>query len=846
MGRRGKWMAGLLAGAASTALQAQGAAAPPAETAPASPPAPGDAAPAEPVKGEPVRKMEFRGPDGKPLPPEIQKQLEEQFKNNPPRAVGAGGVTGGPEGKDIVVTGQRPRGSVIGDIPPERTFTPLEIRAFGASNIGELIQSLGPQVSSNRGRGDGGPVVLLNGKRVSSYAEIMKIPTEAIERTEVFPEELALKYGYRADQKVVNVVTFERFNSKVGQLLLSVPTEGGRDTVGLNANYLRIQGNTRFNLDADYSRAGSLLESERDVLQVAGAPDLGRFRTLVPATERFSLNGTMSGNVLGDVSATLNGRFDMNESESLLGLGPNGALERETSTRVAHLGTALGGLMGKWLWSFTGNYDRVATTTLTDVAGAQGARDRARSVNSLANAEAVMSGSVFKLPAGPVSASFRAGGEMRDFSSRSLRSGVEQRADLSRDRGAVQASVDLPIASRREEVLAGLGNLSVNANLEIEELSDFGTLRTFGYGLFWTPIGAINLIASVTEEEGAPTVEQLGSPLIVTPNVRTLDFTRGEVVDITRVFGGNPNLRSDDRRVFRLGLNTKPFPKLDLNISVDYTSTRLDDPIASFPIATPEIEAAFPERFTRDAAGRLLRIDGRPLNFERSDQEQLRWGLNFTRPLGSLPPGMENASIRFMSAGSEADIRRRLPAGATMIRAEPGSPMANRMEGMLSRLIVSLYHTWHLEDEILVREGVPVLDLLNGSAVGNRGGRPRHELEFQAAAYRRGLGARLTANWQSGTTVNGLPSGPVGTAGDLSFSGFSTVNINLFADLGDRFRRAKAAKWLRGTRVSLGINNLFNSRPEVRDEAGLTPISYQPAYLDPIGRSVNFSIRKVF
>jgi hypothetical protein len=139
-----------------------------------------------------------------------------------------------------------------------------------------------------------------------------------------------------------------------------------------------------------------------------------------------------------------------------------------------------------------------------------------------------------------------------------------------------------------------------------------------------------------------------------------------------------------------------------------------------------------------------------------------------------------------------------------------------------------------------------VLDLLNGSAVGNRGGRPRHQLEFQAAAYRRGLGARVTANWQSGTRVNGLPAGAGGTAGDLSFSDFSTVNLNLFANLGDRFRGPNAPKWLRGTRVSLGINNLFNSRPDVRDEAGLTPISYQPAYLDPIGRSVNFSLRKVF
>jgi outer membrane receptor protein involved in Fe transport len=430
---------------------------------------------------------------------------------------------------------------------------------------------------------------------------------------------------------------------------------------------------------------------------------------------------------------------------------------------------------------------------------------------------------------------------MRDFASRSLRSGVEQKADLSRDRGSIQASIDVPIASRREEVLTALGNLSVNANLEIEELSDFGTLRTLGYGLYWTPIGSINLIASVTEEEGAPTVEQLGSPLIVTPNVRTFDFTRQEVVDITRVFGGNPDLRADDRRVFRLGLNTKPFPKTDLNLSVDYTKTRIEDPIASFPIATPEIEAAFPERFTRDAAGRLLRIDGRPLNFERSDQEQIRWGVNFTRSLGPVPEWMKNANIKFAS-GPPAN----LPPGAVVRRYEPGSALANTMDNFMSRLMLSLYHTWHLEDEILVREGVPVLDLLNGSAVGSRGGRPRHELAFQAGVFKKGLGARVTANWQSGTRVNGLPAGSGGTGSDLSFSDYSTVNINLFANLADRFGGPNAPKWLKGTRVSLGINNLFNSRPDVRDEAGLTPISYQPAYLDPIGRSVNFSLRKVF
>ncbi|MCZ3185204.1 TonB-dependent receptor plug domain-containing protein, partial [Acinetobacter baumannii] len=88
-----------------------------------------------------------------------------------------------------------------------RVFSPVDLRAYGADSIGALLEALGPQVTSNRGRGDGTPVTLLNGRRISDFSEIARIPTEAIERMEVFPEELALQYGYRADQKVVNIVT---------------------------------------------------------------------------------------------------------------------------------------------------------------------------------------------------------------------------------------------------------------------------------------------------------------------------------------------------------------------------------------------------------------------------------------------------------------------------------------------------------------------------------------------------------------------------------------------------------------------------------------------------------------
>ena len=249
--RRRGLIAALLAGTISTTLQAQettnpAAPAPPSSVRelPGQTPAAPAPAPPEPAEAEAPPKIDFESADGKPLPPELQRQLEEQIRNDPPPPVrpspapraGGPGIQRGSGGDDILVTGQRPRGSVIGDIAPERTLNPIDIRAYGASDIGELIGTLGPQVSSDRGREDGDPVVLLNGKRVSSFAEIAKFPTEAIERMEIFPEELSLKYGYRADQKVVNVVTLERFSARVGQLTYALPTDGGRDTARVDAN----------------------------------------------------------------------------------------------------------------------------------------------------------------------------------------------------------------------------------------------------------------------------------------------------------------------------------------------------------------------------------------------------------------------------------------------------------------------------------------------------------------------------------------------------------------------------------------------------------------------------------
>ncbi len=153
----------------------------------------------------------------------------------------------------------------------------------------------------------------------------------------------------------------------------------------------------------------------------------------------------------------------------------------------------------------------------------------------------------------------------------------------------------------------------------------------------------------------------------------------------------------------------------------------------------------------------------------------------------------------------------------------------------------ALYHTWRLTDRILVADGGPSLNLLNGDAIGATGGRSRHELEGQAGYTNNGLGARLSVNVSSATEVNGLTS-----AETLRFGTLATANLRLFADMGGRLDWVRAHPWLRGARVSLSIDNLFDRRQRVTDGAGTTPVSYQPDYLNPLGRTVRLSVRKLF
>src|SRR5690606_13399476 len=150
-----------------------------------------------------------------------------------------------------------------------------------ASSIQELMTLLEPVTRSSRG---GSPVFLVNGRRISGFREIRGIPPEAIERTEILPEETALSYGYSADQRVVNFVLKANFRSLTMQASVRRPDQGGRTVSDLESNILRIAGKQRTTLDLEYENDTPLFETERNIQREDGDPTA--YRTLLAKQEQ--------------------------------------------------------------------------------------------------------------------------------------------------------------------------------------------------------------------------------------------------------------------------------------------------------------------------------------------------------------------------------------------------------------------------------------------------------------------------------------------------------------------------------------------------------------------------------
>jgi hypothetical protein len=595
---------------------------------------------------------------------------------------------------EIIVRSGRLRGQLFVDQAPLLELDETAIAAEGVTSITDLIAQISARTGSARGRGGGGPVILVNGIRIGSFREFANYPPEALARVEVFPEEVAQRFGFPPDRRVINLILKDNYSNRQVDLEFEAPSRGGYSRNEQQLGILKIADGGRINASIRVEDATLLSEAERDipqtpgsVSQIAGDPDQARFRSLLADT--FGLDANLSwakAIVSSGTSLSANVNFARDESRSLDGLntvlltGPTGAsavrtfgaetpLARRTSndtlsaagsitkpvnafrltstfdTSVAESETAIDRrLDSTQLQAFR---NRALAGTLTINGALPGDTDNgfdvARSQSINGRSLTTLEGGLGNLPAGEVRATFDVGLDWQRIKSADTRS--TQDVALTRRNLSTGANLVVPLTSSREEFADALGSFTLNLQAGIEDLSDFGLLGDWNAGLTWQPFDGLDLSATYIWREVAPGLGALGNPQIVNLNVPVFDLVRGETVLADVTSGGNPGLPAETQRDWKFSANWElPFWE-NSRLQVDYIRNQSDNVVSGFPQITSDIEAAFPGRVTRAApvtpgeVGRLLAVDRRSVSFAETRANRVQFTLSTNGSIGAPAGG---------------------------------------------------------------------------------------------------------------------------------------------------------------------------------------------------------------
>ena len=609
----------------------------------------------------------------------------------------------------------------------------------------------------------------------------------------------------------------------------------------------------------------------------AAVTDIGEFRTLRPKLRNYDLNGTATTKLASWLTGTLGMRLNHATRRSLRGmpqaiflLNPTNAYSPfSTTVALAEYGgeplatrserdsgeisLTLNGHFGSWTGLFNARHFRSTDETNTERRAVTGnitlgdavnpfaldlfalvpiRTDTAEAKNRTNQAKLSFNGPLFPLPAGNAIATFEGlfvGNRLRSESDFSL---ITQKRSFNRKEAGVRGAIEVPLTDH-DGFGAEIGDLSASAEYRLFHYSDAGNASSYELGMIWEPRPLLRLSADLERASVPAVVQFLGDPTIVTSGVRTFDPLTGDSVDVTQITGGNPDLDTEKTRLFRLGAQLRLVERLHLLLNAEYTDREQRNFVSFLPEASAAVMLAFPERFLRDSDGVLTTVDLRPVNFDSHREKRLRYGFSMNTNLSKGGFAVAKATPEETEDDDQGE------KGETAA-PRPVRPAAGARRTPPTRLSLTASHSIVFKDEIVIRSVLPAVDLLEGGAIGIGGGRVRHQADATASITSGGTGIRINLTWRGKSTLNALNAGVLD---ELEFSPVFNLNLRAFADV---HRFLPKSDWTRNMRISLNILNATNDRQEVRDRFGDTPLRYQPGYRDPLGRTIELELRKVF
>lgn len=682
---------------------------------------------------------------------------------------------------DVEVRGRRGAARV----PPEIELDEAEIDALGAWDIGEVLR----RMSETLGVGDE-PMVIINGKRVARPDVFSGFPPDALVRAEVLPPGAAALYGGAPGQRVVNLVLQRRFASHDGRMAGSRPTQGGTSALSGDLRRSSIVGESARLLGLRVSRDAALRADERDRHLPGEGPEAGAV-TLRPRVDAVSASANLTRS-LGEWSGVVSLSGQSREARSVARLA-GGIVEsrRQNDSLGGSVGLS-GPLAG---WTVQANLNAQASRSRED--GFTDTRNEHQSVGANVSA----SRALFDLRSGPIVANL----DGSFMGSRSTinrdQTGVTTRFQAREARG----SLVIPLSNPHAEAAswAPIGGLQATLGGSVREASGGGGDEVSA-ALAWTPRKGLVLNGVWSATSDSVSDLQRSEPLYYGAPRAVFDFRTGEGVEILPILGGNPSLRAPRSERLSLTAAIGPFTSWSLSGNIGYERMEATDGVGSLPDLTEDVEAAFPDRFKRDAAGALLSIDYRPINLRASRTEGLSTSLNFNLPRSAGVPARE----------------------ATVLR-------------------VALIHSLRLSNTVALLPGQPDLDRLKGDG----GGVSRQDARVMLDAHRGRWGVNVTARWQDGYRTR--RSGGRNDPRDLIIEPLMAMDLKVNLQMtSSSMRQAQGEGPPRrrsgGLQLTLEIENLFDARPGAHLGDGAPAPGFGRDFQDPLGRTVSLTLQRRF
>ncbi len=738
------------------------------------------------------------------------------------------GKENGSKLEEIVVTGSHIRGGYTAS--PTVTIDAKQIQEEGFTDLGEVIRSL-PQnfsggqnpgvvngtassiANSNltggsslnlRGLGPDATLTLLNGRRMSyggstQMVDISAIPVEAVDRIEIVADGASAIYGSDAVGGVGNVILKRDFDGVTVGARYGGATDGG-----LNTREYTVTAGTTWStggLIATWKKTSSdpVYADQRDYTQSMSDP-----ATLYSGNDLRS--GLLSVHQsLGDIAElrldVLRTVRDMTYYYGYSGYYILGIPQTTTSLVSPSVEFSLPNdwtlnVGGTWGEDEADYYESVVLATGASLYGFRyGNKSRTYEVGA--------EGPLLALPGGDARLAVGAGYRYNDYLGRNLITGAINANGDDSSRFAY-AELNLPFISPDLNI-TGIHRLEFSAALRGEDYNSFGSVTTPKFGLIYGPSADFTFKASWGKSFKAPTLLQRyqNQNAYLYPAMSLGGTGYASDATVLMPYGGNRGLEPERARTWSTSLAFHPeiLPGLQAELTwfdIDYTG-RVVQPITNSAAAL-NIPSYAPF------------IEYSPTATEQADILATFMLRNFAGAAYDPSKVVAVINNQYINA-SRQRINGLDLSGAYRFDIGPGRLTINGSASWLdsSQQTTAAQSPYDLSGT-----------LFNPPKVAGRLGAVWNQHGFSAAAF---------ANYKSGVT---------NTADDVKSASFTTFDVTLRYDTGER------GDALSGLAFELSMQNLFDRAPPLYNTTSFDNAPYDSTNYSAIGRYLSLSVSKHF